>query len=122
MLLNAWLGAAMRRYLGAAAAFIPAVLLLGCSSSTGVADCSTTVRYEGSIYRESGFTENVADEIGSADLADCDEVNGDMDGFTFSDNPDPVTVWAIAGKDPATTIAIAYPDGGYRVMKVLDGG
>ena len=112
----------MRRAFATLAVIAAGATLVGCSAPSGVTDCSTTVRYDGSIYRESGFTENVADEIGSADLADCDEVNGDMDGFTFSDNPDPVTVWAIAGKDPATTIAIAYPDGGYRVMKVLDGG
>lgn len=110
----------MRRVLAAATVSAVTALLPGCSSSTGAADCSTTVRYEGDVYRESGFTDTVAEEIGTADLADCDDVGVDAKGSHFPDNPEQVTVWSIPGKDSAQVIVIAYPDGGYRVMKLVD--
>ena len=100
--------------------FVAAVSLLGCSSSTGgAADCSTDIRFEGYLYSEAGFTERVEDQIGSADLAECQDTGGDV-GLSFPDDPEQVAVWSMPGEDPATSIAIEYPDGGYRVMK-LDG-
>ena len=100
--------------------FGAALLLLGCASSTGTADCATTVRYEGSIYRESGFTDTVADEIGMVDLADCDDMGADAQGSYFSDNPEQVAAWSLPGKDVARLIAIPTGDGRYNVMKALN--
>lgn len=97
---------------------LAALSLAGCSSSTGgAADCSTAIRFEGRLYSETDFTERVEEQIGSADLAECQDTGGGV-GVFFPDSPEQVTVWSIPGKDPAASVAIAYPDGGYRVMKL----
>jgi hypothetical protein len=72
------------------------------------------VRYQGTIYSETGFTEKVGTEVGTGVLAVCT----DSERQTFPDDAEQVAVWTIPGRASSEAIAIKHSGDNYRVLEV----
>nr|WP_224769492.1 DUF6281 family protein [Nocardioides ochotonae] len=96
-----------------ACALVVAAGLSGCSpSATGggaTADCTTAVRFEGTVYLEGGSTTRDAVSLGQGEESSCADVGRDAVGTYFADDPGQVALWSLGGFDPAHVVAVREP-------------
>jgi Family of unknown function (DUF6281) len=76
-------------------------------------ECWATVRFEDTIYR--AWVENLrptpSETIGTADLADCDDVGVDAQGPYFPSEPRQADVSALLDYPTSEVIGVHEPDG-----------
>ncbi len=108
-----------------AAAVLGLVTLTGCTADAdkvqahGSADCSTVVRYEGSVYREVGFSRAETEPLGEAEVAECHDAGPPAEGPSFPDNPDFVTVAAFKDSNQAQVLALGYGDPSRPLSRIM---
>ena len=106
-------------------ALVVVMLLLSACAHTGddgrtAADCAVSVRYEGTVYEEVGFTNHPAERVGDADQSSCDDNGPDPRGSYFADDPPEVEVWSFPGYDAAQVLGVRVSGSDFRVYFAED--
>lgn len=93
----------------AALLLVLAAALTGCTSdapsaANTIADCTGGLRFQGTVYRGVGYVDAAGERLGTAEVADCDDMGPGAGILRFSADRT-VTVWSVGSVDPGRAIA-----------------